>query len=563
MKKIYSYAFAASVLMLASCSNESEPVVNGGNEASGEAQYLTVNICTPNNATRATDFEAGTDGENYAENALFLVVDGDGTIQQHSSENLEPWSDLAEDDNNVARISSATLVINKAEDKPTATHILAILNCPKSVSDAINDNSTKVADVMKMTADYVTEYQSDGNFIMTNSSYLDANTDATAVLNLAVIDEKNICKTAEAAKNSPVQIYVERLAAKVKTSADSKFNESNTEVLTYADGTEAMTVYRQIKGVEIANVAKKSYLVKQLENEGSLLSNPLTIGEGTWNWNDVKNFRSYWAVSPELKAKDDYYNKSWTNIGTNDLNNAFYIQENAENQGAQTAVLVTAQFTEDEAGETPVTFFRIASQMYTEAGAKKQLAGMFIESSDFRYAWEDAAGNKHYATLPVEAFNWKDLTTIGDNKYADERLNGVDEGWEVRLTFGSAKGDNIPGEATLVKWNRTTREYDPATSDDVEKALCSKEYRAWKWTNGCAYYYVNINNEHLDGVVRNHVYDLTLNSITGFGVPVANPDETIIPNQPKEDQLFYLAAKINILEWKIVKQTVNFGHDYK
>lgn len=53
------------------------------------------------------------------------------------------------------------------------------------------------------------------------------------------------------------------------------------------------------------------------------------------------------------------------------------------------------------------------------------------------------------------------------------------------------------------------------------------------------------------GVVRNHVYKTTINSVFGLGTPVYDPDEVIIPQIPKDEDVF-LAAEINILSWRIV-----------
>ena len=61
-----------------------------------------------------------------------------------------------------------------------------------------------------------------------------------------------------------------------------------------------------------------------------------------------------------------------------------------------------------------------------------------------------------------------------------------------------------------------------------------------------------------DGVVRNHIYDLSLNDITGIGTPVFDPDDVIVPTKPEDEQLWYLAARIKVLKWRLVKQDVSF-----
>ena len=76
---------------------------------------------------------------------------------------------------------------------------------------------------------------------------------------------------------------------------------------------------------------------------------------------------------------------------------------------------------------------------------------------------------------------------------------------------------------------------------------------------GRAYYYTDV--AHLGtakGIVRNHYYQIDVNSIKGFGTPVYDPDSEFVPVVPEDTQT-YLAARINVLSWRIVKQTVDLG----
>ena len=83
--------------------------------------------------------------------------------------------------------------------------------------------------------------------------------------------------------------------------------------------------------------------------------------------------------------------------------------------------------------------------------------------------------------------------------------------------------------------------------------------------NGKTYYYVPIRhlgaaatNPAYYGVVRNHYYQINLQSLKGFGSSVYNPDREIIPVIPAEETSF-LAAQINVLQWRVVSQDVNLG----
>ena len=106
--------------------------------------------------------------------------------------------------------------------------------------------------------------------------------------------------------------------------------------------------------------------------------------------------------------------------------------------------------------------------------------------------------------------------------------------------------------------------------NDYLKSESAKDIVARVYTDGKCYYYVNIDQTPVatdngytgdgkfEGVIRNHIYDLTLNSISGIGTPVFKPEDVIIPQTPTDETLWFLGARINVLKWRLVKQTVDF-----
>lgn len=83
--------------------------------------------------------------------------------------------------------------------------------------------------------------------------------------------------------------------------------------------------------------------------------------------------------------------------------------------------------------------------------------------------------------------------------------------------------------------------------------------------NGMTYYYMPISHLGSDntiakyGIVRNHLYDINVTDMSGFGSPVNDPTEIIIPTVPVENKS-YVAAKINVLQWRVVSQDVKLDH---
>ena len=112
--------------------------------------------------------------------------------------------------------------------------------------------------------------------------------------------------------------------------------------------------------------------------------------------------------------------------------------------------------------------------------------------------------------------------------------------------------------ATQKEWypNNTPGQTNPLSPTEANKAL--KDLGSAKvWKNGYTYYYFDIN--HLGnklGVVRNHIYDANITTLVGLGTPVYNPDEIIYPEKPNPDTYTYIAARINILSWRVVNSSV-------
>lgn len=77
--------------------------------------------------------------------------------------------------------------------------------------------------------------------------------------------------------------------------------------------------------------------------------------------------------------------------------------------------------------------------------------------------------------------------------------------------------------------------------------------------DGKAYYFIPIRHLGTDpkklgyyGIVRNHVYSINIQNMYGFGTPVFDPSKVIDPTIPSNDAT-YLAARINVLSWRVVK----------
>lgn len=592
-KKVMLLTFMAA-LAFAGCSNDDDLTTGGGKEPeTGELRYLAVNIVTPKEstdraATQGTgenEFQDGTEDEDKADKAIFILLDGNNKVVETTREiDLNPWSGM-DQTGNVENVSSAVLVINdNATDKRTNTikKILAVLNPPTGLTFAAG---TTLADVKNKIDNYNpaftagTESAPDkyGPFVMSNSAYVEEKADGKLGDErlAAVVNTENLAKTEDAAKNNPVEIYVERVVAKITTTPVNKI--TNTEGADVKLNGTNKKLKINIKGIQIANCAQKSYLFKKID--GFKTTKPYDAP----NWNSAINFRSYWAIMPDdmgteddLKDQTKYMNYSWNEISgmatTGNVNKpldkglTFYAQENIfGNNGlaagpGHTAVLVTAQLQDDAGNAFPLA--KLAGEYYTQDDALKQLAG-YLNNRGYRIMTNAVSDDVEatYETLEATCLDW--LTNVPEGVTA--------EGWEG---FAQIKEDyvtRITSEGkSFVKYNSANKTYDAITDpkEAIDSELENEDFRVWKWTEGKCYYFVDIEHfghngtgetaAYFKGIIRNHIYSLALNSLKGPGVPVFDPDVDIIPKQPKDDELFYLAARINILPWKVVNQEVNF-----
>lgn len=538
--KLWAMALLAGGMM-ASCSTED---VTGSGTGSNKADvaYLTVNIMDASGSgTRAGNYSAGSDAENEVTKARFYFYDASGapvaidgsrnwiekTLSGDSKENEGT-------DKNVERIYKAELILNPSTGELPA-RMITILN-----SDAAPGNGTH-----DTQAAYTG--QTKGNFVMSSTVYL-GHTDGDKLLEEG---NKKLFDTSEAAKKSPIDVYVERVLAKVKISISNNMKpvtgKTDTYQLKNAEGGDITNRFVKINGWTICNQTSQSYLLKHLA----------TAWDATtpWNgWNNGGDYRCFWAQIPTGVKRNNTL--GWEDINST-ANNTFYIQENtpvAETyKEGDLSTLVVSTTLVDENGN-PVERAMYAGKNYVGASevAKAILTNKpiyYIKTAENTYtkltdefykfvAPESTAENRYTATLV--------LNTNADGKVTNGTATAIDDEFYT-VTGGT-------GEGTVT----TAEEATGITVASINETLAKEEAEIWK--NGQCYYSVVI--PHLAasglgsvGVVRNHVYDLTITGFTGYGTPVLDPDKVIIPENPNPKKA-YLAAQVKILAWKIVNKDV-------
>lgn len=547
MKKLFYLPALAAALFFTSCSSD-EPAGPNNGEVNENGGYLAVNIVTPA-GSRGTDagFENGdaTAGENTANKAMFLFFDDKGNPTQTPQivDLTWPTTDQTTETPAVEKISEAIVSV-AGKTKPA--QMLVVLN-PGSIRLA----GQSLAQVLATTGQYAASAA--GTFIMTNTAYYDDKIVVTTPLSADDVKD-----TKDDAKTAAKDVYVERVVAKIRiTDGGLLANVGNTDIT--ADN-EEYTIVPVIHGIEVANIAQQSYLFKNIDK--------ITDWMATDQWptvNDKENKRSYWATP---YADKTFANQSWTGV-TGDITdlakNKFYVQENT-NMSKQTSILITAELKYRKKGTTdelqPVELVKWAGNYYM----KNQFLSRFItlinnEGYEIVTLTDGKAtehrqfetGEARYLTDAEHKALREATTGAGSDIRAFETAGRLS--YELKANEVFAKNVTVTGENI---------NYTGVEAKDINDFLLQKANRVWLW-NQKSYYYVPIEHfgpvktpiDFSHGVVRNHIYELNLKSLTGLGTPVVDASEEIIPEKPDED-LFYVAAKINILKWRVVKQDVNF-----
>ncbi len=541
MKKVSAFLSLLSAIALAGCSSD-EPAGGDNGSGSTDCGYVAVNIVQPKSmgSRAATGFQDGTEAENSAQTATFFLFDSNGengtVIERFLDGTGTHTTPAVERLYNVVLVIDGENLVNLTDNGNQTIKMVCVLNAPESLKSitTLADLKNKVDDFGSCTA---------GNFIMSNSAYRDAS--STDILSVDIATE-SIAKSSAAAQQNPVNIYVERVVAKVHVTEQTS-GITNTEGATPVINGVPTNLGIKITGIAIANVAKKSYVLKNTTGISSEWN--------SWVW-DAANMRSYWETVPDELSLD---NKSYETITGNfataqkegKIDYTEYIQPNTSD--TKTAVLVTAQLMAD--ATTPYKDLAYIRGGYTSINAAKDVVADYLAQQKNYYVKID---DTHYRQLDDTEIEWTNKY-IPTGKTDKERIPGLKD-YEVVAQVKSGieiytrEGNKVENGVNII--NKLLRE-DAA-----------KSYRARVYTNGMCYYYVNIDHSKVVdsataegtyvGVVRNHVYELSLQSIKGIGTPIFDPEDIIIPDKPKDEGSFYLAAKINVLAWRIVNQNVNF-----
>lgn len=568
------FPFACVALMMTACASDKEEM-GGGTKPGSDPQYLAVNIvnvgATP--TTRGTDdYENGTTEESTITKVRFYFFNGDGSpylIKNPGVAGVEGggkknWLEASPSDDTstsgtpsqIEKITQTVLVINGVQSAAPAA-IVAVVN-PKTIDAAkIQSGETMRLSELRYSTVGSQFYKKDpttgavSDFVMSNSVYVNAGEDVCASLVAG-----HVTTSEKTAKEKPVDLYVERVVAKVTADVDNTAfelgNGTNWDAKKYGTKNPVgqsgdYNVYAVIDGWGLANENGKAEVEKQVNKAWT----DGTLGFTPWTTTDYH--RCFWETSVAFDA----------GAGGNQPVNPTFNQLKANIQDVLYTLPNTPGSAVSNLKDNDLTKFAVAATLrYKDASNNWHNAeicrynGVSILGIDNLKKQVALTFSQYYTS--TDATNYTQLSKDDINF---KEPNGTMQQYRVTPTLA----DDPAG--TKKYYTKTTSGTTP-TFTEVPKATVLAAIEADKAEirkDGRAYYYVPI--KHLGdpgkiaeyGIVRNHFYKITLTGITGFGTPVYDPDKVVDPAVPTYEDT-YLAARVQVLQWRVVNQNASLGN---
>lgn len=589
MKKftmLSSVLVSALMLVVASCSSE-DVAGDDAQNGKGTTSFLAVNIENVGSAPASRSYEQGdgtyengTEAESKINKVRFYFFNGDGTPyllvkkdpSQAESVNYLDKSVVQHGGNNDQTVETKTdaVLVIEGDTKTVPASVIAVINPDVLENTTLHNGKSMTISELRTSATGSKFYDTTNGFVMSNSVYESAGQDicSTPVAN-------NVFSTSDKALSNPVDIYVERVNAKVNAKIDKNYKRTgetenawsqnaegkyqikvgSIDVTTYEENTNSTPtthkypVYAVVQGWQVADANGKAEVCKQIKTSwfaGELGINP---------WTTSDYHRSFWSESVP-------FNSGAVTGANRPVNPSFNGINMPLSDGFAATPVYTLPNTPDAVVKNPktsdndLTKLIVAAKLVYKDADDSYKTAQVCQYRGLTYLGEDAVkkqivgGFKQYlkktATGGYQSIEASDIT------FKTVPGSSVVKDYEVVATLASNVGE------LYVKDGET---YKTVSKDHVNAALAKEEAQV-RSTDGATYYYTPI--KHLGdagklgeyGIVRNHSYQVTIQNIKGFGTPVYNPDQKIDPMIPSDENT-YLAASIKVLSWRVVSSTVD------
>ena len=339
---------------MVACSNDEPVIDNGGdnNPTEGDVAYMKVRIKSADkmadNKGRSTtdgDYLYGTADENEVKSVRFYFFDDNGAHMDLTAYlvnpgnldgivNRKPGPGLGTE-NVEATFAENILVLEKLTSNKYPNYMLTVLNAPKFECGA-NLTST-----LELLDNYQQTIESTNYFVMSTSSFKgEVKNHDNKFYHATQLNTTDFKTTPDAAvaTDAAVEVYVERLAAKVEIGVDVKGADKVKEVTyndepftiyaleqTVANGNDGdntendpnalnTQLYVRVLGWNLNTTANNSYMSKNIDLDWNF---PKWQGD---DWNNAADYRCFWAKSTIYGDDVDAAASKLTYVGSKQLN---------------------------------------------------------------------------------------------------------------------------------------------------------------------------------------------------------------------------------------------------
>lgn len=642
--KLFSTAvMALSLSALVACSSD-EPVGIGGNGVAeaDETRYMSIQICAPADMSRA--FEHGATNESKVVSLDFIFYDAAGQPTarlQNFSDGIDAGFNTATGGNefeggNVSRIWTSVVPVELVQGQNIPSQVICIVNGESGrVQELANKNLSELREATRES------FSNANNFVMTNSVYFGQDVlsgqanqrlcatpiNANTQLFSSREEADEAIKNAATEQNALVNIYVERLAAKVGLSLTK---DPQATTLFNGEGEGEVTLQFVPKYWFMNTTSNSNYITKRYGLvKGEDVNFKPTFAEinnamGAWtSWNDAPNHRSYWACSPS------YYDNKYPMVSdevddlegnTTSYNQKYYtyaqVKEQSEISGIEKQAIAAnnnkfSVITETQDGvttssgyiytrETTTAISSITNEQHNPAAtvASAVIVGQYTingtapaQNASFwvdRSTKKDKVEGTYYAneTKAIEVLANRQSVVFADDNGNELVRTGFKLMHPVKATRDKLANGNLAGRLVTIQYDNVPETpvffYNPKANDgvggfervtdanlaEVNAQLVTAGYLD-QYYNGHGFYSTPIRHLNFQaanykdgnyawgdltigelGVVRNHVYNLTITDISGLATGVRSDNQPIVPPVTTTDQ--YIAMRLNILAWNVV-----------
>lgn len=510
---------------LTACTNE-EGLTNPSNQLSEGETYaqIVLNLTGSKATSRATDNTGDTDA---------------GTTSEQAVQDLTVV--LADNNNYVQAIYATTLKTGGSDNSNRATEpfkipagqykVYVLANYNNSTKAAFNETLAVGAQMDQvLTIVDASKLHVADNFLMANDDLVADVTDFTGEASDTEVDDDLADESNNPETVHLVKVNIERIVAKVEL-------DQITKTIDVKDVNKNKLASATLGGGALINLNKYMYMVREAKTATNKPS-----GISTW-----------------IYPKDPNYDKKLTGAGEE----AAWLTANFSNPS-------TTSFTE---GFTSATFYCPENTMQADAQQNGQTTGVVYkvtytpESTAYTELAQDATSTYDQVFTAILGLGEGTMDAdINVNIFTTAETDGKTFYTYNDLIFKNKKAAILYksiAEATGASISDKASAANTAFGTNKEKTGAELDaIKVYEYTAGVSYYtaWVKHNPDGTNmqqdkyGVVRNHWYVLTVNSISGLGYHKPIFED---PEDPDDKAEANIQVAATIKDWTVVKQSVD------